>query len=135
MNNSAEHKFFAQGRPATRMVLALSALILILSCPIKRYFQIGAPAQMGTHTVVKQKQEREASARVDASCSSVRENEVVRIPDFSAQQQLHHDFVAEHHSSGFGISYYLSRSKNRTARSENTSSFLPLFLQHRSLLI
>lgn len=121
----------------TKVLLALSVVMLILSCPLKRILQVNLNTPVSVERVFKQKSGSATSIRYNfnSSCSPDQNTVVALESKFSSHPKPHQNFAEFTAQSGFDIPYSLSRSKRLVANPEFQLSSLPLFLRHRSLLI
>jgi hypothetical protein len=136
MYNSINNKTFVRNKTVTTVLLTLSVLILILSCPLKRFLQLNQNTPVSIESRIKQKTGLAILVRTSNSCFSASQKTVlVQENKFSSHPKPDQNVTECNTQSGFDINYFLSRSKSVIAYSENRISSLPLFLQHRSLLI
>lgn len=137
MYNSINNKSFVRNKIVTTVLLALSVFMLILSCPLKRFLQVNQNTPVSVERGIKQKTGLAASIRYSSNCCcSVKQTTIVTQENkFSSHPKPDQDFAESTAQSGFDIHYALSRSKSVVANREHKFSSLPLFLQHRSLLI
>ena len=118
-------------------MLALSVLMLILSCPVKKFLEINDNMPVSVEKGIKQKTGLAISARYNSNyCCFAKEMTVVEHENqFSSHSKPGKNFAEFAAQTGFDIHYFLSRSKSRISNAEYTLLSLPLFLEHRSLLI
>lgn len=137
MYNSVNNKSYVRNKTVTKVFLALSVLILILSCPLKRFLQLNQNTHVSLQQGVKQKAGLTTSVRYSSNCCcSVKQTTIVAQENkFSSHSNPDQSFAEFTTQSGFDIHYTLSRSKSIVTDPETKFSSLPLFLQHRSLLI
>jgi hypothetical protein len=121
----------------TAFLFLLAILMLVVSCPFKRLLQTENNGQTSQQSVKWNGAERKATTYQNAcSCAQKQKITLVKI-EISKQKLPAPEFFAEQNlQNGFSIHYFLSGSeKQYPLFSASSPSSLPLFLQHRRLLI
>ena len=118
-------------------LFALAFLMLLLSCPIKRVLQQRAADtwEIASKTSVGPKANRTAAAYSVSVCCDGKKQAVgssVNAAKYKSNLQVADFYAAQ---TGFGIHYFLSRLSADAVDQFSASQSLPLFLQHRRLLI
>lgn len=136
MYSGINSKVAVRDRIIAKAFLILSVLLLILSCPIKRFFQINAVSPVNFSKTEKQTANVHSHVRYVSGCAAGEKNIVSHdqstIHAKSSPQQTNNANAP----SGFDLNYFLSRIRNQASSSPSVLiSSLPLFLQKRSLLI
>jgi uncharacterized protein (UPF0333 family) len=122
-------------------LLALAVLLLIVSCPLQHLLQNNfvsniSSAVRSNQANIKHRTQAEHSAT--ANCCVAKNKTVLVKPDVAQQYKLPVSLtlsnITQH--QGFEINYFLSGISNKYCIViPSHLSSLPLFLQHRSLLI
>lgn len=115
----------------------LALLMLVVSCPVKRLLQSGNNLQTSQQSVKWNGAERQVAAYHNA-CSCAKKQKITLVKfEISKQKLLVPEFLAaQNFQSGFPLHYFLNGTEKQYQRFFASSpSSLPLFLQHRRLLI
>lgn len=136
MNASANKQNTIGRRFSSALLFALAVLLLAVSCPVKRFFNTNF-ANATQQSSKEESQPGKAAKYQSISCCSLKHKTILVKASFKKQNAPVPDVVLTGNSqSGFDINYFLSRTRNNHFRSaHSTVSSLPLFLQHRRLLI
>lgn len=136
MNASANRKTLLR-KIATPVLIMLAVLLLILSCLLKRFLKLNQNTPTSVDRGVKPKTGLSTSTRYNSNCCCSSSQKIVSAQEnkFSSHPKPDQNFAETGAPSVFDINFFLSRSENTLANPENKFSPLPLFLQHRSLLI
>jgi hypothetical protein len=136
MNASANKQNTIGRRFSSALLFALAVLLLAVSCPVKRFFN----TNFANSTQQNSKQESQpgkAAKYQSTSCCSLKQKTILVKASFKKQNAPAPDVVLTGNSqSGFDINHFLSRTRsNQLSSAPTTIPSLPLFLQHRRLLI
>lgn len=138
MNNGSNETAWATKKGRSALVLLLAVLMLVVSCPFKRLLQAETGVQTTAQKTIKRQGAEQTAAVVQQNvcCGQKQKITLVQLHD-NKQELPATDFVAYlDHQAGFAIQYFLSGTGNApTALRVPAPSLLPLFLQHRRLLI
>lgn len=137
MNSSIKQYSVATAKGRTALLFLLAALMLVASCPFKRLLQTENNSQTSQPSVKWNGAERKVAAyQSDCPCAKKQKITLVKF-DISKQKLPAPEFIAEKNfQTGFSIHYFLSGTeKQYPFFSASSPSSLPLFLQHRRLLI
>lgn len=137
MYNSINNKTIVRNKTVMTVFLALSVIILLLSCPLKRFLQLNQNTPVNVERGISQKTGLAASIRYSSNCCCSVKQTIIGAQEnkFSSHPKPDQNFAESTAQSGFDIHYALSRSKSVVTNSEHKFSCLSLFLQHGSLLI
>lgn len=121
----------------TAVLLSLSVLVLVLSCPLKRFLQTNQNTWSNVERGSSQKAGFANTVRYHSNCccTSLHKTVIAQENKMTSHPGPVQHFGTLTGQSGFDIQYFLSRSETIVARPVHNLSPLPLFLQHRSLLI
>jgi len=122
----------------TVLLFTLSMLMLVGSCPFKRLLQHHIQTQASTQMPVKwNSPQQKRAAYGNTSCCSLKQKTTLAKTTITKHEVPSPHFFADMNvPSGFAIYYFLNGTDNRYNHSASLSlSSLPLFLQHRRLLI
>ncbi|RPD51173.1 hypothetical protein [Paracnuella aquatica] len=138
MNNGSNRTAWATKRGRSALVLLLAVLMLVVSCPFKRLLRAETGVQTNAQKTIKRQCAEQTAAVVqhNVCCGQKQKITLVQLHD-NKQELPAADFVADlDRQAGFAIQYFLSGTDEaiQTAIS-SAPSLLPLFLQHRRLLI
>jgi hypothetical protein len=118
-------------------LFALAFLMLLLSCPIKRVLQQRAADtwEFALKAGVGQKSTRNGAAYAVSVCCDGKKKTVVSSVNAAKHKITPQIAVIYSGQTGFGIHYFLSRLSTCSVEHFSAYQSLPLFLQHRRLLI
>lgn len=137
MNSSINYNSVATTKGRTALLFLLAVLMLVVSCPFKRLLQTENNSQTSPQSVKWNGAERKVAAYQNTcNCAKKQKITLVKI-EISKQKLPAPEFIAEQNfQTGFSIHYFLSGTeKQYPFFSASSPSSLPLFLQHRRLLI
>lgn len=137
MTTGSHKKEFAANKGKTPFLFLLAALMLVVSCPFKRLLQAENNVQATAKQSIRgNSAERQGTAYKNISCCTQKQNITLANPVLSTQKLQAPDLLIDQHKSGFSIHYFLSGTKKQSEAIAISSLYpLPLFLQHRRLLI
>ncbi len=116
----------------------LSLLMLVVSCPFKRLLQEESNHRLTAQPSPKSNGIDRQVAAYEAKFCCAQKQKITLVKTDSKEQKIQApDFIsAQHVQAGFALHYFLSGTEKHFSNVEPTSvSSLPLFLQHRRLLI
>lgn len=137
MDTRSNKNSLTTNKGRTAFLFLLAVLMLVVSCPFKRLLQTENTGQSSQQSVKWNGAERKVAAyQSDCSCAKKQKITLVKF-EVSNQQLPTPEFLAEqNYPTGFSIHYFLSGTKKQYQHfSSSIPSSLPLFLQHRRLLI
>jgi hypothetical protein len=136
MNTGSNKIAFATNKGRTAFLFLLAVLMLVVSCPFKRLLQAENNLQTSQQSVKGNGAERKVATYQNA-CSCAQKQKITLVKFEIGKQQLPvPEFLAEYNfQTGFSIPYFLSGTEKQYQLFSATSPSLPLFLQHRRLLI
>lgn len=137
MYSSINKDGIAGNKTFTKVLLALSVLLLVLSCPIKRFFQLNTLSSVGIQKTERQKAKVNSGVQYNSGCSAQERTVPANQNELNSYSKQDQNFFGNSNvQPGFDINYFLSRIKKADHSSDvSFTSSLPLFLQKRSLLI
>lgn len=125
-----------RGRTALLFLLAL--LMLVVSCPFKRLLQADSSARVVAHPSPKINGLDRQTAAFEVKFCCAQKQKITLVKTESSQQEVKiPDYISSQDGqTGFALHYYLSGTEKHDRYIEPASLIsLPLFLQHRRLLI
>jgi hypothetical protein len=138
MNTSINIKALATNKGRTALLFLLTVLMLVVSCPFKRLLQIESNPQAAAQSSVKWNSADRKVATYQTGCSCAKKQKITLVKfEVNKQTLPASDFLADQNfQTGFSLHYFLSGLETQYSHSAFTSfPPLPLFLQHRRLLI
>jgi len=137
MIRSAHKPSYQKQRFTSAILFALAILIVVVSCPLKRMLNGTTPSASPRIAYVSVNQSSSVATPSQVSCCALRAKVTLLGAELKAQKTpLPVPFIASISLSGFDIPYFLSGTPQTYRTTEIfLSSNLPLFLQHRRLLI
>jgi hypothetical protein len=138
MVNSSVHKqLFPRNKFSSAGLLALAFLLLVVSCPLKRILQINFAPVSSAIKIHKAITQYNSTTYSTASCYKLKEKAVLVKANLVTQQVSSPLFLLAFHSSqGLGDSFSLTGIlQSYHHLNIPVPPGLPLFLQHRRLLI
>lgn len=138
MNTNTAIQSFQKRRFASACLFALAILMLVVSCPLKRAISNPTSSPFSPRiTYSSFTQTTEVASITQATCCALKSSVALWDTKLKTQKApLPIPFIASSGQSGFKIPYFLSGTSQPDYASETALSFqLPLFLQHRRLLI
>lgn len=138
MNTGRYQKVVAANKGKTALLFLLATLMLVVSCPFKRLLQTESNAQASSPSSTKWNGADRKVAAYQAACSCAQKQKITLVKiDVSKQKLPASDFLADQNGqTGFSLHYFLSGLEKEYNPVASTSvPPLPLFLQHRRLLI
>jgi hypothetical protein len=133
---SVNRKTLLRSKTVTSVLIMLSVLLLVLSCPVKRFIRLNQNILASNDIGIKQKTGLTTSLRYNSSCccSAIQKTVAAQKSVFSSHPKPDQNFSETAMQSGLDMKCFLRRSKSILADAGHKFS-PPLFLQHRSLLI
>jgi hypothetical protein len=138
MNSRIHRPLLSGGRFSSGILMAMAVLVLAVSCPLKRMLQSNLPSFSSVSKAKKiTNSEANANYTKNASCCGLQKKIVTVSASLKSSEILPAFFLpANDMASVFAIPYFLSGTAPEYNAANNfTPSALPLFLQHRRLLI
>ena len=138
MNAYINIKTGKPNRGKTAFLFLLALLMLVVSCPFKRLLQADSHTRVAAHPSPKRNGIESQTAAYDAKFCCAQKQKITLVTTDSKEQKLQAlDFIsAQHVQTGFALHYFLSGTEKHFSNVEPALvSSLPLFLQHRRLLI
>lgn len=128
---------YNSGRKITSaLVFALAVLLLVVSCPLKRFLQLNTGSSISFRKGTSLQTATSTNYQAASCCSIKKKIVLVEASKSKQAKPTAHVFVIHTEQSGFEIHDYLSRTDvNLHLTLPARLSPLPLFLQHRRLLI
>lgn len=138
MDTGIALRTYATTKGKLAFLFLLATLMLVVSCPVKRLLQAQSSVQAWAQKSVKWNGAgRQETVHKNTSCY-VQKQKITRVEiAVSNQEQQTPGFSSDQNvQAGFGLHYFLSGTEMHASSAISTSvSPLPLFLQHRRLLI
>lgn len=137
MNTGNQKKAGTISKSRTAFLFLLSLLMLLVSCPFKRLLQTENNLRTSQQSVKWNGAERKVAAYQNG-CSCAQKQRITLVKfEINKRKLPAPEFLAEQNfQTGFSLHYFLSGTeKQYQLFSASSPSSLPLFLQHRRLLI
>jgi hypothetical protein len=137
MIRSAHNTSYKKQRVSSAILFVLAILVIVVSCPLKRMLNSSTSTASPRIANVSVSQSTSVGTPSQVSCCALKAKVTLLGAELKAQKTpLPVSFIASISLSGFDIPYFLSGTVKAYYDTETfVSSNLPLFLQHRRLLI
>ena len=137
MIRSAHRTSYQKQRVSSAILFALAILVIVVSSPLKRIFNSATSTSSPRIAYFSVSQSARVATPFQVSCCALKAKVTLLGAELKAQKTpLPLPLIAFISLSGFDIPYFLSGTPQTYHTTEIVlSSSLPLFLQHRRLLI
>ncbi|MBN8717988.1 hypothetical protein SAMN05444410_101367 [Hydrobacter penzbergensis] len=121
---------------SSAMIFVLAVLLLVVSCPLKRFLQTNAGSSITFQKGTKAQTITNTNYKAASCCSIKKKVVLVEAAKLKQTKPASTLLTIYNQQSGFSIHHYLSSLDAHVYPSGSIKlSSLPLFLQHRRLLI
>jgi flagellar biogenesis protein FliO len=137
MIRSAHKTSYQKQRASSAILFALAIVVIVVSCPLKRMLNSVTPSASPRIAYVSVSQGTSVATPSQVSYCALKAKVTLLGAELKAQQTpLPLPLIASIRLSGFDIPYFLSGTPQTYHTTETVlSSNLPLYLEHRRLLI